>query len=140
MIALRASSAACVGMGTLIYLSLQFKFVRKSLEDLNDMDNSDSQIEHNKLSTLAKQHTCEKSNNRNIQSSSEDVESFQSQSETQIHECCNKQKNTNTSIPTDLFVKEKEHKTDSDRLPSDDKSSPEDCVITIIKNHLEVIS
>jgi hypothetical protein len=34
---------------------------------------------------------------------------------------------------------QQEHQTDSDSLPSGNKSSPEDCVMTIIKNHQEAI-
>jgi endonuclease III-like uncharacterized protein len=46
MMALKVGSATSVVIGTLIYTSLQFKFVRKSLEDLSNMEYSDSsQIE-----------------------------------------------------------------------------------------------
>jgi hypothetical protein len=58
----------------------------------------------------------------------------------QIPESPNKHKHTDTSITTAHRVKDQEHKTDSDRLPDDNKSSPEDCVITIIKSHQEAIS
>jgi hypothetical protein len=132
-------SIASILMGTLIYISLQFKFVNKSLENLSNMEESDTQIEQNTFSSTEKQHTCKESNNRNLPVSATDFESFHTLSQAQIPECSNKPKHTNTSITTAHRVKDKEHKTDSDRLPSDNKSSPEDCVITIIKNHQEAI-
>jgi hypothetical protein len=51
--ALKAGSVTSVVIGTLIYTSLQFKFVSKSLEDLSNMEYSDrSQIEQNAFSIL----------------------------------------------------------------------------------------
>jgi hypothetical protein len=108
-------------------------------EELNNMEDSDSQIQQNTFSSLNEQQTCEESNYRNFPVSATDGESFQTPSQAQIHECCNKHKYRDTSITTAHRVKDQEHMTDSDRLPSDNKSSPEDCVISIIKNHQEAI-
>jgi len=53
MMALTGGSATSVVIGTLIYTSLQFKFESKSLEDLSNMEYSDSsQMEQNTFSTL----------------------------------------------------------------------------------------
>jgi hypothetical protein len=41
--ALKLGSALCGGLGTMIYISLQFKFVTESLENLSDVENCDSQ-------------------------------------------------------------------------------------------------
>jgi hypothetical protein len=82
---------------------------------------------------------CEESNYRNVQVSATDGESFQTPSQVQIPECSNKPKCKDSSISTANCVKDQEHKTDSDRLPSDNKSSPEDCVITTIKHIQEPI-
>jgi len=43
MLALRAGSVASVVTGLLRYISVQFKFVSKSLEDLSNMEDSDNQ-------------------------------------------------------------------------------------------------
>jgi hypothetical protein len=45
MMALKAGSVASVLTSTLIYRSLQFRFVSKSLEELSNMENTESQIE-----------------------------------------------------------------------------------------------
>jgi hypothetical protein len=68
MMALKAGSLASVVYGTLIYTSLQFKLVSKSLEDLSNMEDSDSsQIEQNTFSTVEEQHRCEEFNYRDCQ-------------------------------------------------------------------------
>jgi len=139
MLALRAGSVTSVLTGLLRYISLQFKFVSESLEELNNMEDSDNQTEQNTLTTLDKQHTGEEFIDRNLQVSATDGESFQTPSQGQIPECCNVQEHRDMSITTGHCVKDQEHKKDSDRLPSGKKSSPEDCVKTIIKNHQEAI-
>jgi hypothetical protein len=45
MFAIRAESVASVLLGTMIYISLQFKCVNNSLENLSKMENSDCLIE-----------------------------------------------------------------------------------------------
>jgi len=140
IMALKAGAVTSALIGSLIYTSLQFKFVSKSLEDLSNIVDSDSsQIEQNTFITLDEHHTCEEFSYRNLQVSTTDSESFQIPSQAQIPECCSVQQYRNTSITTAPCVKHQEHKKDSDRLPSDNKSSPEDCVKTIIKNHQEAI-
>ena len=68
MMALKAGSLASVVYGTLIYTSLQFKLMSKSLEDLSNMEDSDnSQIEQNTFSTVEEQHRCEEFNYRDCQ-------------------------------------------------------------------------
>jgi len=53
MIALKGGSATSVVIGTLIYTSLQFKFESKSLQNLSNMEYSNSsQMEQNTFSTL----------------------------------------------------------------------------------------
>jgi hypothetical protein len=113
--------------------------VSKSLEELSNMEDSDSQIEQNTFSTLSEQHPCEELNKRNLQVSATNSESFQTPSQEHIPEFCNVQPNRDTNITTAHCVKVQELKTDSDRLPSGNKSSPEDCVTTTIKNHQEAI-
>jgi len=90
MMTLKGGSSTSVVIGTLIHTSLQFKFVSKSLEDLSNMEYSDSsQIEQNKFSTLDRQHTCEEFNYRDCQVYATDSESFQIPSEARIPDCCN---------------------------------------------------
>jgi hypothetical protein len=140
MMALRSGSVTSVGIGTLIYTSVQFKFLSKLLEDLSNMEDSESsQKEQNTFSTLDEQHRCEEFNYRDCQVYSTDSESFQTPSQAQIPECCNIHKYRDTSINTAHCVKGQEHKEGSDRLLSDNKSSPEDYMKTIIKNHQEAI-
>ena len=138
-LAFQAGSAAAVLTGTLRYISLQFKFVSKPLEDLSNMEDSNSQTAQNTFSTLGKQHPCEKLNYRNLQVSATNGESSQTPSQEQIPECCNVQQYRDRSITTAHWIKDQEHKKDSERLPSDNKLSPEDCVKTTIKNHQEAI-
>jgi hypothetical protein len=124
----------------MIYTSLKFKFVSKSLEELSNMEDSNStQIEQNTFATPDGQHKCEDFNYMNCQVSAADSEFFQTPSQAQIPECCNMHQHRDTSITTGHCVKDQEHKEGSDRLPSDNKSSAEDCVKTIIKNHQEAI-
>ena len=139
LLALKIGSCVSVACGMLLYISLQFKFVCKSLEVISYMEDSDSQIEQDIFTTLDEQHICEKFSNRNIQVSATDGESFQTPSQAQISECWNIHQYTDTSITTAHCVKDQEHKKVSYILPSDNKSSLEDCVITIIKNHQEAI-
>jgi hypothetical protein len=166
MVALRAGSTISVLLGTLRYTSLKFKFVCKSLEELSNMEDSDRLREQNTSSNPEKQntsstsekqntsitsekqntsstpenqHKCEEFNNTNIQVSSIDGELFHTPSQAQPTECTNKPKNTGTSITAVHCANDQRHKADSDRLPSDNKSSPEECVLTIIKNHQEAI-
>jgi len=140
MIALKTGSSTSAVIGTLIYTSLQFKFVSKSLEDLSSMEHFDSsQIEQNTFSTVQEQHTCEEFNYRDYQFYATDRESIQTPSEAQIPECCNMHKYRDTSITTAHCVKDQEHKEGSNRLLSDNMSSPEDCIKTIIKNHQKAI-
>jgi len=139
MIAFKAGSVISVLSGTMRYISIQFKFVSKSLEELNNIDDSDNQTGQNTFSTVGEEHPGEEFSDRNLQNSAKGSESFYTPSQEQILECCNVQQYRDTSITTDHCVKDQEHKTDSDRLPSGKKSSPEDCVKTIIKNHQEAI-
>jgi hypothetical protein len=140
MMALKAGSVASVLIGTLIYTSLQFKFVSKSLDDLSNMEDCDSsQIEQNTFSTVERQHTCEEFNYRYCQVYATDKESFRVPSQAQMPECCSIHKYRDTSITTAHCVKDQEHMEGSDRLLSNNKSSPEDSIKTIIKNHQEAI-
>jgi hypothetical protein len=61
---------------------------------------------------------------------------FTIQAKHRFAEISNKHKNTDTNISTADCVKEQENVT----LPSDNKPSSEDCVITIIKTHKEAIT
>jgi hypothetical protein len=112
-----------------------------SLELLSNMENSDSQTEQNIFRIQFSRQTpyVEESNYRKLQVSAKDGESFHTPSQAQISECCNKHKYRHTGNATARPAKDQEHKTESDRLPSDNKSSPEDCCISIIKNHQEAI-
>jgi hypothetical protein len=140
VIALKTGSSTSVVIGTLIYTSLQFKFVSKSLEDLSNMEHFDSsQIEQNTFSTVEEQHTCKEFNYRDCEVYARNRESFQTPSQAQIPECCKTDKYRETSINTAHCVKDQKRKEGSDRLLSNNKSSPEDCIKTIIKNHQEAI-
>ena len=139
MIALRAGSVASVLTGTMIYISVQFKFVSNSLEELSNMEDSDNQTGQKISSTQNEEHPCEEFKGRNLQVSATDGESFQTPSQEQIPECCNVQQYRDTNITTAHCVKDQEHKKYSDTLSFDNISSPEDCVKTIIKNHQEAI-
>jgi hypothetical protein len=140
MIALKAGSTFVILVGTSIYTSLQFKFVNNSLEHLSNMEDPVSQIEQNTSSSLDKQHTFEERNDRNLKVSAADGEEFQTQGLAQSPENSIKHENTNTSITVAPCVKDQERNVDSDRPPSDNKLSSEDCLIIIIKNHQEAIS
>jgi hypothetical protein len=99
------------------------------------MEDSDRiHIEQNTFSTVEEQHTCEEFNYRDCQVYATDRKSFQTPSKAQIAECCNTHMNRDTSVTTAHCVKDQEHNEGSDRLLSDNKSSPEDCIKTIIKN------
>jgi len=139
MMALKAGSVASVLTGTMRYISVQFTFVSKSLEELNNIEDSDKQTGQNTFSTSGEQHPGEELSDRNLQDSAKDGESFHTPSQEQIPERCNIQQYKVTSITTVQCVKNQEHRKDSDRLPSGKKSSPEDCVKTIIKNHVEAM-
>jgi len=139
IMAFRGGSVAAVLTGTMRYISVQFKVVSNSLEDLSNIEESDNQTVQNTFCTLGEQHPCEELNDRNLEVSATDSETFQPPSQEQIPGSCNVQQYRDTSITTGHCVKDQEHKEDSDRLPSGNKSSPEDCVKTIIKNHQESI-
>jgi hypothetical protein len=140
MAALRAGSVVFILVTTTIHISLQFKFVSKSLDDLSNMENFETQVKENAFSTPDKQHTCEESNYRNIQVSATGGESFHTPNQPPIPECSNNRTNTDKTTTAAHCIKDQEHEIDFDRLPSNDKSSPEDCVITIIKSHQEAFS
>jgi hypothetical protein len=147
MLAFRTGSVASVLLGTMIYISLQFKFVNKSMENLGNMEKSDSLIENKTVNSQDKQNTCEESNSTNTKlpatggerNKERKKESLQSPSQAQVAECTNKPKHTNTTINTAHCLNEQEPKTDADILPSNNKLSPEASVIAIIKNHQEAI-
>jgi len=139
MLALITGSVASALTGTMRYISVKFKFVSKSLEDLSNMEDSDNHTGQNTFSWLVEQHSHVEFSDRNLQVSVTNSESFQTPSQEQIPECYNIQQYRDTSITTGHCVKDQEHKKDSDRLHSGNKSSPEDCVKTIIKNHQEAI-
>jgi len=139
MIALKAVSATSILSGILIYKSIQFKFVSKSLEELNNIEDSDNQTGQETLSTAGEENPGEEFSDSNSQVSATDGESFHTPSQEQVPESCNVQQHKDTSITTVQCVKDQEHKEDSDRLPSGKKSSREDCVKTIIKKHQEAI-
>jgi hypothetical protein len=82
---------------------------------------------------------CEEFNNTNIPVPATDGEPFHTPSQAQITECSNKHKNTDTSTTKVHSAKDQENKTDFDGLPSDNKPSPEESVLSIIKNHQEAI-
>jgi len=139
MITLKAGSLTSVLTGILRYVSLQLKFVSKSLEELNNIEDSDNQTGQNTLRTVGEEHPGEEFSDRNLQDSATDSESFHNPSQEQIAEFCNVQQYKDTTITTGHCVKDQEQKNDSDRLPSGKKSSLEDCLKTIIKNHQEAI-
>jgi hypothetical protein len=139
MAAFRGGCLASVLLGTARYITLQFKFVCMSLEELNTMEDSDKLREQNTSSTPDEQHTCEEFSNTNIPVPATDGESFHTPSQAQIAECSNKHKNTDTSITKVHCVKDQEDKTASDGLPSGNKPSPEESVVRIIKDHQEAI-
>ena len=139
MLALKAGSGGSVLTGTMRYISVQFKFVSNSLEELSNMEDSDNETGQNTFSTLDEHHPCEEINDRNLQVSATDGESLQTPNQEQIPECCNVQQYRDTNITTAHCVMDQEEKKDSDRMPSGNKPSPEDCVKTIIKNHQEAI-
>jgi hypothetical protein len=109
--------------------------VSKSLEDVNNIEDFDSQIEQTTDSSLDEQHTCEEITCRNINVSTTDGESIQTPREAQMLECSNEHEHLNTVITASHCVNDQAHKKDSDRSPSENKSSPEESVISIIKNH-----
>jgi hypothetical protein len=139
MTALKSGSVASTVIGTLLYISLHFKFVSTSLEELNKIEDFDSKIEQNTVSSLDEQHTGEKSTYRNIKVSATDGETIKTPKEAQKLECCNTHKHIDTIVTASHCVNDHEHKKDSDRSPSDNKSTPVKCVLSIIKNHQEAI-
>jgi Ni,Fe-hydrogenase III small subunit len=85
------------------------------------MENSDSQIEQNTITSPETQNMSEESNYRMFQVSATDDELFHTPSQVQIPGCSNIPKNTYTNISTAHCLKDQEHKTDSDRLLSENK-------------------
>ena len=124
---------------TMTYVSLQFQFVKMSLEDLSNVEDSDNQIEQITYSTLEEQHMCEELNYRSFKVPARDGGSFQSPSQAKVPEYWNIHLYRDKSINTADCVKDKEHKKGSDRLHSDNKLLPEDCLLNIIKDHQEAI-
>jgi len=104
--ALKAGSTASVLTGTMRYISLQFKLVSKSLEELSNMEDSDSQTTQNTFITLDEQHMCEEFNYRNCQISATNSASIQTPSQAQIPECCYVHQYSNTNITTGHCVKD----------------------------------
>jgi len=139
MMALKGGSVISLVTGLLRYISLQFTFVSKSLEELNNIEDSDNETGQNTFSTPGEEHPGEEFGDRNLQVSAPDGKSFQTPSQEQIAECCNVQQYGDTSITPANCVMDQEHKKGSDILPSGNKSAPEDCLETIIKNHQEAI-
>jgi hypothetical protein len=137
--ALKGAAMLSIFSGTLTYLSLQFHFVKKSLEDLSSMEDSDSPAEQNTFSSLEEQHTCEGLNYRNVTVPATYGGSFQSPSQAKLPEYWNTHLHRDKTISTADHVKGKEHKKHSDRLHSDNRSLPEDCLLNIIKDHQEAI-
>ena len=137
--ALKAGSVTCLLTGLVRYVSLQFTFVIESLEELNNIEDSDNKTGQETFNTPGEEHPGEEFGVRNLQVSAPDGESFHTPSQEQMPECCNVQQYRDTSITPANCVMDQEHKKGSDILPSGNKSAPEDCVKTIIKNHQEAI-
>jgi hypothetical protein len=137
--ALKAGAMVSTFTGTITYVSLQFRFVKKSLEDLSRMEHSDSPVEQSTFSTPEEQHTCEGLNYRNVTVPATYGRSFQSPSQAKLPERWNTLLHRDKTISTADHVKGKEHKKFSDRLHSDNRSLPEDCLSNIIKDHQEAI-
>jgi len=139
MMALKAGSVISLLTGLSRYISLQFTFVIESLEELNNIEDSDNETGQDTFSTPSEQHPGEEFDDRNLKVSATDGDSFHTPSQGEIPESCNIPKYGDTSITTSNCVMDQEHNKGSDRLPSGNKSAPEDCVKTIIKNHQEAI-
>jgi hypothetical protein len=137
--ALKAAATVSAFTGTATYLSLQFHFVKKSLEDLSSMEDSDSPIEQNTFSTPEEQHACEGLNYRNVIVPATYGGSLQSPSQAKLLECWNTHLHRDKTISTADHVNGKEHKKRSDRLSADNTLLPEDCLLNIIKDHQEAI-
>jgi hypothetical protein len=110
-----------------------------SLEDLSNVEDSDNQIQQITYSTLEERHMCEDLNYRSFKVHARDGGSFQSPSQAKVPECWSIHLCRDKSINTADCVKDKGHKKGSDRLHSDNKSLPEDCLLNIIKDHQEAI-
>ena len=131
--ALKCGCATSVVIGTLIYASLQLKFVSKSLENLSNMEDSDcSQIEQKHSVLYTGSIRVKNSTTESVKSMQQIVNHFryQAKHESQIVVTYT---NTDTSITTADCVMDQERKKGSCRLPSDNISSLEDCIKTIIK-------
>ena len=136
---LKGGALLSIADATMTYVSLQFQFVKMSLVDLSNVEDSDNQIEQITYSTLEEQHMCEELNYRNFKVPARDGGSFQSPSQAKVPECWNIHLYRDKSINAADCVKDKGHKKVSDRLHSDNKLLPEDCLLNIIKNHQEAI-
>jgi hypothetical protein len=66
ILALRAGTLPTVLISIMRYISFEFKFVCKSLEELSTMEDSDKQREQNTSGTPDEQHKCEEFSNTNI--------------------------------------------------------------------------
>ena len=139
MMTLKGGSSTSVVIGTLIHTSLQFKFESKSLQNLSNMEYSNSsQMEQNTFSTLDRRIRVKNSTTETVKFMQQIVNHFryQAKHESQIVVTYT---NTDTSITTADCVMDQERKKGSCRLPSDNISSLEDCIKTIIKKHQEAI-
>jgi hypothetical protein len=137
--ALRAGAMVTLFTAKITYVSLQFQFVSKALEDISNIEDSDNQIQDNTFSSLEEQHTCDELNYRKFQVPAGDDESCQTLSQENVPKCWNISLYNDKSISTADCLKGKEHEKCSDRLHPGNKSSPEDCLASIIKGHQEAI-
>jgi hypothetical protein len=108
--------------GIILYVSVQFKFVNMSLENINNMEDSGCEIQ-----------------DRIVEVPTVDDETDQLPSKGKSTDSNNiKLCSERSTMPVE-FSKNKENCRPPERLYSGNKSAPEDCLVDIIKDHQEAI-
>jgi hypothetical protein len=109
-------------IGIMMYVSVQFKFVNMSLENINNMEYSTSEIQ-NRISEVPRVD--------DVLNKLPRKEKFTDSHNIKLY-------SKGSTRPVD-FAKNKDNCRPPDRLHSGNKSTPEDCLVDIIKDHQEAI-
>ncbi|XP_033607049.1 uncharacterized protein LOC117282251 [Cryptotermes secundus] len=132
-LAFRVGVITSVLMSICMYSALQFQFVSMSLDGLNNVDESACEIQNKAFDSQQEQGTAQDLNYRISQVNTKFDESGQiteKEHASQLHD--NKKHSKRITDPVN-FAKDKEN------FRPDNKLSPEDCLVDIIRDHQEAI-
>lgn len=132
-LAFRVGIITSVLMSICMYSALQFQFVSMSLDALNNVDETVCEIQNKAFNNQQEQGTAQELNYRISQVNTKFDESGQiTEKENAPQLRNNKMHSERITNPVD-FAKDKKH------LRPDNKLSPEDCLVDIIRDHQEAI-